>query len=92
MGEIVTFLLTAVYAQSAFLRIREYYLNKGKPLFEKVLTTKWCICVLYDSLSLPIGQYEKPSLHRYWYLLCSQLVSETHVCVLLHTVHIFVLF
>lgn len=38
MGEIVTFLLTVVYAQSAFLRIREYYLNKGKPLLEKVLT------------------------------------------------------
>lgn len=36
MGEIVTFLLTTVYAQSALLRIREYYLNKGKPLLIKV--------------------------------------------------------
>lgn len=35
MGEIATFLLTAVYARSAFLRIREYYLNKGKPLLAK---------------------------------------------------------
>ena len=36
MAGIVTFLLTAVYAQSALLRIREYYLNKGKALVEKV--------------------------------------------------------
>jgi hypothetical protein len=35
MAEIVTFLLTVVYAQSALLRIREYYINKGKPLVEK---------------------------------------------------------
>ena len=36
MAEIVTFLLTAVYAQSALLRLREYYLNKGKLLLEQV--------------------------------------------------------
>ena len=30
MAEMVTFLLTTVYAQSALLRIREVYLNKGR--------------------------------------------------------------
>jgi len=37
MAEMVTFMLTAVYAMSAFLRIREVYLNKGKTLTEKVV-------------------------------------------------------
>ena len=40
MAEMVTFMLTAVYAMSAFLRIREVYLNKGKTLTEKVRTCR----------------------------------------------------
>ncbi|CAI8055028.1 hypothetical protein GBAR_LOCUS30029 [Geodia barretti] len=35
MAGIVTFLLTVVYAQSALLRLREYYNNKGKLLPEQ---------------------------------------------------------
>ena len=46
MAGIVTFLLTAVYAQSALLRLREYYNNKGKLLPEQVIIEPapiWCI-------------------------------------------------
>ena len=32
MATMVTFSLTAVYAQSAMLRLREYYMNQGKNL------------------------------------------------------------
>ena len=42
MTEIVTFMLTAVYAQCAMLRIREDYINKGKPLGEKVYLDILC--------------------------------------------------
>ena len=48
MAEIVTFFLTVVYAQSALLRIREYYVNKGKPLAEKVNTCIWIIITLNE--------------------------------------------
>ena len=46
MAGIVTFLLTVVYAQSALLRLREYYNNKGKLLPEQVIIEPapiWCI-------------------------------------------------
>ena len=54
MAELVTFFLTVVYAQSALLRVREMYINKGKVLGEKVCAQPLCLdpC-LFVSVCLP---------------------------------------
>ena len=75
MAEIVTFLLTAVYAQSALLRVREYYLNKGKILVEQVLL-KVSVCPTY---CLYTGQQEKVAPHHHKYILHNQLVSHSNI-------------
>ena len=63
MVELVTFFLTVVYAQSALMRIREVYINKGKTLGEKVclLSVYACLPVclsvclsVCQSVSLPV--------------------------------------
>lgn len=75
MATMVTFSLTAVYAQSAVLRLREYYMNQGKnlPKQDSRKTLRHISTIVLYIISWYVEKVSKG-------LRCSKYVS-TNVCI-----------